>query len=159
MDYNGQVEVIARGILVQAGHVLLCRNRKWGHSYLPGGHVEFDEAASAALARELMEEAGLPVRVGEPVLAGECAFDQAGRRRHEVDVVFRMALASGTPEGGNAPAAVRSLESKLAFDWVPIEKLGTVNFKPEWMLGPVAELARRPELTGVRWVSAFDAGA
>ena len=33
-------EIISRGVCVHRGHVLLCRNRKRGNVYLPGGHIE-----------------------------------------------------------------------------------------------------------------------
>ncbi len=56
-----EIEVIARGLCIRDGKVLLCRHIKQAYNYLPGGHVEFGESATDALAREMMEEAGVAV--------------------------------------------------------------------------------------------------
>ena len=53
MSKDHSIELIARGVFVRGGAVLLCQNVKHGYYYLPGGHVEFGEAAAVALAREI----------------------------------------------------------------------------------------------------------
>jgi mutator protein MutT len=68
-----QQDVVAAGILVRDNRVLLCHrsaSRRWYPSVwdLPGGHVEANESAGAALIRELREE--LAIEVSEP--DGEC---------------------------------------------------------------------------------------
>ena len=61
---DNTIEIIARGALICSRRLLLCRNRKHGHVFLPGGHVEFGEPARAALEREMREETGyLPKKV------------------------------------------------------------------------------------------------
>ena len=84
------MEVVARGVLIADGHILLCRNVKHGYSYLPGGHVDPGESAAHALAREFMEEAALPIRVGGPLAVSENVFTQGGVRHHEVNLVFHV---------------------------------------------------------------------
>jgi ADP-ribose pyrophosphatase YjhB (NUDIX family) len=51
-----EIEFLARGVFRDGGRVLVCRNRKKGNCYLPGGHIEWNESAPAALAREMREE-------------------------------------------------------------------------------------------------------
>lgn len=57
-------------VIVQEGHVLLVK-RKFeplaGRWSLPGGAVEVGETLEAGLAREMLEETGLEVRVGPVV--------------------------------------------------------------------------------------------
>ena len=50
------IEVIARGVCVAGGRVLLCRAKGGSSTYLPGGHVEFGETGREALVREMREE-------------------------------------------------------------------------------------------------------
>lgn len=85
-----EIEIVSRGVLIAEGCVLLCRNKKHGHSYLPGGHVDPFETASHALAREMIEEAALPIRVGGLLLVSENSFVQNGKPRHEINLVFHV---------------------------------------------------------------------
>ena len=59
---TADIEIIARGVLIGPRGVMLCRPSSGGYSYLPGGHVECGEAASAALERESHEGLGTTAR-------------------------------------------------------------------------------------------------
>ena len=61
---KGEIEIVARGVCVQGGRVLLCHTKGAKNTYLPGGHVDFGESAAASLKREIEEELGLKARVG-----------------------------------------------------------------------------------------------
>ncbi|MEZ0248935.1 MAG: NUDIX domain-containing protein [Thermoproteus sp.] len=54
--------VVASGILIEDGKVLLVRHKRLGVWLYPGGHVEPDETPSEAVVREFAEETGLEVR-------------------------------------------------------------------------------------------------
>ncbi len=56
--------VVASGVLIEGGKVLLIEHEKLGVWIYPGGHVEADETPSEAVKREFLEETGLEV---EPV--------------------------------------------------------------------------------------------
>jgi ADP-ribose pyrophosphatase YjhB (NUDIX family) len=89
------IEIIVRGVWMQDGQVLVCRDLENGHCFLPGGHVEFGETAAGALQREMVEELGLSLQVGRFLGAVESAFDQADgsgsiTRHHEVNLVFEL---------------------------------------------------------------------
>ena len=58
------IEVIARGVCVQEGKILLCRAKGGATTYLPGGHVEFGETGRQALVREVKEEMGVDAETG-----------------------------------------------------------------------------------------------
>jgi 8-oxo-dGTP pyrophosphatase MutT (NUDIX family) len=53
-----------------------------------GGHVEFGELASETVARELMEELGMEVRVGELLGVFENRFQFDGNPGHEIVFVL-----------------------------------------------------------------------
>lgn len=121
------IEFIARAVIVERGHVLLCQNRKRGYFYLPGGHIEFGESAALAAARELMEEAGLTIKPRECLCVQEHVFTQKGKRRHEVNVLLRAGISGKR----KALAPVKSLEEHIAFSWVAVGDLKSIDLRPE----------------------------
>ncbi len=149
-------EFIARGLIVDAGRVLLCRNIEGGYYFLPGGHIEFGERASDAVAREIMEEAGLKANVGPLLLAIEATFVQKGKDRHEFTLVFHVEQLADP----KAPAdvsdtatlpAVRSLEEQIDFEWIELAALPETDLRP---LGIKAWLvAGGDDAQGATWVS------
>ncbi|MGB9705269.1 MAG: NUDIX hydrolase [Pyrobaculum sp.] len=56
--------IVASGVLIERGRVLMIRHRRLGVYIYPGGHVEPHETPLEALKREFQEETGLVV---EPV--------------------------------------------------------------------------------------------
>ncbi len=135
-------ELISRAVLLDRGHVLLCKNLKRGYYYLPGGHVEFSESASDAAQRELIEETGLRIHVHQCLLVEEHSFTQRGkkkaRRRHEVNVLFlaRFARKRRTLQ------PVRSRESHIAFEWIPITRLRSIRLRPTHHAAAIRRAAR-----------------
>lgn len=152
--HDKSIEVIGRGVLIHGGRVLLCRSVEHGYLYLPGGHVEFREAAAAAVAREFEEETGLMVRAGGLALVTEAAFSTRGKDHHEVNLVFHMEPATGNP-----PPSVHSREAEIAFDWVELASLGERDVRPtairEWLCGLGTGASRVPTAA---WVSEIKAG-
>lgn len=114
------IEIIARGILIQNNHILLCQNVKHGHVFLPGGHVDFGEPARKALAREILEETGLRVRVDNFLGACEACFLQNGKKHHEINLVFKLTTR-------RALRKVSSREKALRFLLVPVLQLLAPN--------------------------------
>ncbi|HYE02439.1 MAG TPA: NUDIX domain-containing protein [Phycisphaerales bacterium] len=137
-----RVEVIARGLLIEDGRILLCESLAGGYLYLPGGHVEFGESAPAALRRELLEEAGLEVVASDLALVSEAVFDAGARRHHEINLVFHVARRDRRHE-------VRSLEPAIAFRWVGLADLAGLDVRP---VGVRGWLAGRPG-PGAAWLS------
>jgi 8-oxo-dGTP diphosphatase len=140
------IEVIARGLLLRDGQALLCRSVRDGYLYLPGGHVEFDEPAAVALARELVEECGLSVRVGPLLLVTEERFDHK-RRHHEINLVFHV-----EPARGPAPETVTSREPDIAFEWVPLAAAQELDVRPPTIRAWLAAGGRN-DAPGAGWVS------
>ena len=111
------VEVVA-GVLQDArGRILLARRTEGrdlaGLWEFPGGKREPGETPEAALARELHEELGIDVAIGEPVA---CIRHRYPHKRLQLDV-RRIASWRGTPKGHEGQALA----------WVPQHKLATYS--------------------------------
>jgi len=64
-------------VVEPSGKVLLVRSFKWSNKFcVPGGHIEIGERAEEAVRREVKEEVGLDVDVGERLLVQEAIFPE-----------------------------------------------------------------------------------
>lgn len=138
-----KIELISRALIFRDGKVLVCRSVEAGHCYLPGGHVEPGESAPDALKREMHEEAGATVHVADLAVVHEHCFEQGGRARHEINLVFHVELANGQGE-------VISREPEIAFEWVQPSDLAQAGFVPADLLDAIKFLAlgaERPDAT------------
>ena len=131
------IEVLARGVCIQEGRLLVCHTAGAQNTYLPGGHVEFMESAVVSLAREILEECGVPCRVGRFLGTVEHAFLQQGVPHAEINLIFAVEIPALSPS-----APVRSQEGHLDFNWLEVATLAASNLEPK----PVRDLT-------VRWAT------
>jgi ADP-ribose pyrophosphatase YjhB (NUDIX family) len=119
------IEVIARGVCIVQGQLLLCHSKGADNTFLPGGHIEFREHAADALAREIREELGLNARAGRFLGCGEHTFRQKGRWHAEINLVFALAIPGLQPD--RPPPAC---EDWIEFRWCPLRKLAVSALEP-----------------------------
>jgi ADP-ribose pyrophosphatase YjhB (NUDIX family) len=116
-----------RAVILRDDRLLLVNAWK-GRTHLwcaPGGGVEAHQSLPEALAREVREETGLGVEVGEPCLVNE--FHDPHGPFHQVDVYFRCHVASGDPDGAWAdPEGV--VTHRL---WATRAEVGRLLVKPD----------------------------
>jgi len=139
MYENANVEVIARGVCVVDGQLLLCHGKKAKLTYLPGGHIEFRETARQALVREIQEEMGRGAEAGRFLGCCEHAFAQKGEPHAEINLVFELNIPGLDPH-----APVAAAEDWIGFRWQPLDKLDEANLEPAPFRTLIAEWLARP---------------
>lgn len=142
------IEILVRGVCVRAGYVLLCRNRRKGNVYLPGGHVEWGESAQGALRREILEEMGVVPRIGGFLGVCEAHFVQEGRCVCELSLCFRMNVKTSPP-----PKPPKSAESKLEFFWFPLRRLKQSEMLPEILRNRLERWVRNAAHADSHWAT------
>jgi 8-oxo-dGTP diphosphatase len=152
MAHRKEIEILARGVCVKSGHLLLCRTGKAKLTYLPGGHVEFHEPAAEALRREIDEELGLRARVGRFLGVVEHTFLQKGERHCEVNLVFEVEVFGASPK-----KHTRAMEDHISFEWTPVNALRRSDLEPAPLRAALPQwLASRSG--GSRWLSTLRKG-
>jgi len=104
-------------IIVQENSVLTMRY-KYGEKEvfaLPGGNPDPDECLPEALRRELMEELGVTVEIGEMALCGEVLWGET--RKETLHMIFSAKIDGGSP-------VINPLETTaLEIVWLPFTEL------------------------------------
>lgn len=130
------IELIARAVCVRDNKILLCKAKGSDWYYLPGGHIEFGERAKFALAREMMEEAGVKAEIQDFLGAAENAYERDGTKLHELNLVFACHIAE---------ANVQSKEDHIEFFWVGLSEIKDVTVKPEHLTKAVLAWLENPK--------------
>ncbi len=141
MTNVSSIHLISRAVIIDKGHVLLTYHPPTEHIYtnLPGGHVEWNEPAEAALRRELLEETGLVFDTTQYIGVLEHFFKRKESEQHEYNFLF-----FATSSQLSYPSLPISPEENCAFKWVPLNHLkgSTIvpsmlkDLIPVWVLTP-----------------------
>jgi len=131
----------ARAVIVEQGRLLVVNAYPGDESDLwcvPGGGVERGQSLPATLEREIREETGLTIRVGDPCLVNE--FHDPVSGFHQVDVYFHARITGGaTVAGWRDPAGVVNRHR-----FVTEAELRGLRFKPDSL--PIVAFGRRGQL-------------
>ena len=98
-----QIRVRTAGMIVKEGKILLIAHRKNKKKYwlVPGGGIDFGESAEDALVREMQEELGIDVEIGDIIFSSD-SIDPSGSR-HVLNLYFSCTHTGGEITLGDDP--------------------------------------------------------
>lgn len=89
---------------------------------LPGGNLEFGEHLTDALTREMVEEMGIQVSIGELIMVGE--VHSIEQKKQTFHFIFEGKITEGTPILNPKET------SAIAIKWLNINELLSLNLYP-----------------------------
>lgn len=131
------IRVAAKAVIVVDGEILLTRNlhpddQDGQFFLLPGGGQQHGETLDECLRREVCEETGYPVEVGDVLwvrdyVGSSHEFAVFEPDVHQVEVMF--ACRVDREAGPSTPVELDAWQ--LSVDWVPLGQLPEVRFFPQ----------------------------
>ncbi len=120
-----QIELITRVLFKRDDYILLCKSIKYGHYFLPGGHVEFGDSLEKTIYKEMKEELG----VNEGEISNiifkdylEHKYGEGNDFHHELNMIFTAELDKN--------AKIQSQEEHIDFEWVAFENISKIKLLP-----------------------------
>ncbi len=115
------------GLIVHDGNLLVVRTRSTGLYAFPGGGIELGEPIAEALAREILEETGITVEMGDLAKVEEDFFYyNPGDEAYHAFLFFYWCKPLSTDLVTDAELYDEESE---ACRWVPIEDLSPEDFQ------------------------------
>jgi len=143
----GEPRVSARVVVIDPDdQVLLIRHHAEGREFyvLPGGRVEPGETAAEAAAREVLEETGFGVTVGDLLWVREYLPDRhLGNPHHRTRMQQLQLYFSARMTAENARSATAPDSTQSAVVWHPLASLGDLVLLPLGLTKPLIALADR----------------
>jgi len=131
------IHLLGRVALISNAHILLAHEIRAKNTFLPGGHIEYNEPAKNTILRELREEFDGEVQIEGFIGVVEHSFEYHNQPYHELNLVF-----SGRLLHCHCPQIPKSLESHLEFYWQRIDKLKEANLLPPPLLTIIPSYCR-----------------
>lgn len=132
-------------IIMADNCVLLAKNDRDNYYYSVGGGVHLYETAQEAVIREVKEETGVDYEVERLAFVHENFFkeDEAlgGNLFHEISFYFLM-KNKGDKHSCENGLGVTDTGIKEHMHWVPIDKLGKINFYPKFFIEELKNLPK-----------------
>lgn len=141
---DADLRVSARAVVLdQASRVLLIRHCDKGQEFhvLPGGRVDPGETAAEAAGREVLEETGLQVTIGELLWVREYLPERhPGNPYHRTQLQQLQLYFKAQLEPGAALPATAPDSTQTAIVWQPLATLSQLVLLPLGLQAPLAGL-------------------
>ncbi len=118
-----KIDIRIAACILKDDKILMVRHKKGEKKYwlLPGGRMEFGETMVETLKREMIEETGLEISVGNLMFVSEAIPED--NHRHIVNMFFEAEITGGEMRLGNE-------EILDAVEFIDIDKIDEIVMYP-----------------------------
>ena len=120
---NNYFHILARGIIFDKDYILVVKAKNADNTFLPGGHLGFNENLKQALNREIMEEIGIDCRINNYIGCIENQWTENNIVNQEINHIFLV-------DGINKNMEINSKEEHLEIYWIKIKDMEKENLLP-----------------------------
>jgi 8-oxo-dGTP pyrophosphatase MutT (NUDIX family) len=142
-DGGDRFQMRAAAIALRNGRVLVQNLTGLSNCFLPGGRIEQGESSTETLVREMQEEFGHTVQVGQLAFVIESFFPEKGQLFHEVGLYYRIEVGEDFPYH-DTDICHRCHEGnvEMEYRWVEADQvsLGAAEFFPEPLRGRLTDI-------------------
>ena len=142
-DGADRFQMRAAAIAIRNGRVLVQNLAGDPTVFLPGGRIEQGEGSADTLVREIEEEFGHVVEVGDLVYVMESFYPDRSQQFHEVAFYYRITVGDDFPYH-DTDICHRCYEGtvEMEYRWVPATEaaLGAARFHPEALRARLGDL-------------------
>jgi len=145
-ENNKIFHVLARGIIIDDGYILVAKLKNGNNTFLPGGHLEFNENLKQALERELFEEIGIKGNIEEYIGCLEAKWMENNIYNQEINHIFIV-------NGINKNMNIKSKENHLEIYWLKIcdDEMEKENLLPYSMREIIKNIKNKEY--GIKYIS------
>ena len=116
-----KIDIVSRGIIMEGSKILVCKNNT--NTFLPGGHLEFNDNLKDTLKKEIYEELGMECIIDNYIGCVEVLWEYNKVFHQEIDHVFLV-------KGITQKTIINSKEDHISFYWMDIENMEKDVFGP-----------------------------
>lgn len=116
-------------IILNNNQLLMVRNDKSSHYYSVGGRVRIGESSIEALKREIIEEIGHELKIGNLAVIQESFYVCAKEKFHEICFFYKVNYDENKPLRSGGFTEESGAEY---FEWFDIDKLDEYEIYPEF---------------------------
>ena len=139
---NGIFNYRVCAVIIHNGKLLAMKNPRTPYYFLPGGRVRLHEEACDAVLREIREELNIAAKIVRPLWLNQGFFieDVTKERFHEICLYFLMDISDTDLLSKGDTFIVTEGTQNNQFRWIPIKKLNSEYFYPNFIKDKVGEL-------------------
>jgi len=123
----------AASIVLHNNKVLLQRQQNDHHWFMPGGRVEFNEAAESTIEREMIEEFSVQIMGKKMIWIVENFVDFQDKQVHEIGFFFLVKLPEHHPIYSHE-AEFEGTEEGFVNKWVALDSMDEYTIVPEFVV-------------------------